>query len=59
MSYKYIDPLLAQDCQTIFDLSERGRIPHELAEELVYKLLHVDSQTRKEVKPCKNATTTK
>jgi len=49
--YKYIkDYTLTQDCETIFDLACRGRITHELAEELVYKLLQVDNNTNKEDK---------
>ena len=47
MKYKNIpDSTLAQDCLTIFDLACRGRMPHELAEELVYKLIQNDTQER-------------
>ena len=60
MSYKYIkDPLLVADCQYMFDLAVRGKIPHEEAEAYVYKWLQADTDTRREVKPCENVTTTK
>ena len=45
--YKYIeDSTLSQDCRTIFDLAERGRMDHELANKLVYDLLQSDTLTR-------------
>ena len=46
MKYKYIDSTLSQDCSTLFDLACRGRIPHELAESLVYQLLQDDTRAR-------------
>jgi len=48
MSYKEIkDFTLVQDCNAIFDLACRGRISHELAENLVLELLYADTSTRK------------
>ena len=58
--YKYIkDKLLVADCQYMFDLAVRGKIPHEEAEAYVYKWLQADTNTRKEVKQCKTITKNK